>query len=444
MARINTGVNFYLKTPKAKASQIRAVFNYSYQRLMYTEAKLKIETQFWNPNDQRARNTKSFPGHSIFNDTLDKIELTILDAYRDYKNEFGLEPNVDTLLNIIKQKRGKNLPPVVKPIELMEFIENFIEDAKNGLHLNLTNGRSVSSVTIRTYEQTFKLLQSYAGFKKKELLFDDINGEFHTRFVNYLTKEYKSKETKQSFKINTVGKHLTNIKTFMSKALERKLTSNNSFRDRGFKVIHENIESIYLTSDEVTAFYNFDFSKDKKLERVRDMFIIGCDTGLRISDLKRLKNEHVIIDDGVTYIRIEMKKTEKIATIPTTKRVENIIAKYESMTGEFFPKSISDQKANDYIKEAASHVEELKKGVIYNTTVEGERKSMIIPKYDLITNHTSRRSFATNAILKGLSRDVVMKLTGHKTEKSFNRYLRMDERDLAKLHTLQLKELGLI
>jgi integrase len=113
------------------------------------------------------------------------------------------------------------------------------------------------------------------------------------------------------------------------------------------------------------------------------------------------------------------------------------------MTGEFFPKSISDQKANDYIKEAAGQVEELKKGIIYNTTIEGVRKSIIMPKYDLITNHTSRRSFATNAILQGYSRDVVMSLTGHKTEKSFNRYLRMDERDLAKLYKLQSKKIEL-
>ena len=173
-------------------------------------------------------------------------------------------------------------------------------------------------------------------------------------------------------------------------------------------------------------------SKNKKLDNARDIFIIGCETGLRISDLKRLSEENIIEDQGDRFIKIEMRKTEKSVTIPISLRVEEIFIKNKKQTENIFPKAISDQKMNDYIKEISSKIDILKEPVSFTTTINDKRISISKAKFELITNHTARRSFATNAVIKGISRTLIMGITGHKTEKSFNRYIRMDELEIAK------------
>jgi len=441
MARVNTGVRFYLKEPTNTNSAIVAVFYYNYITFKYSEPKLRIEPKYWNSSEQRAKSTKSFPESAILNETLKAISTAITDSYRQLINDFGKEPDKALLLNLVKQKRGRTESQKAKPISLFEFIESFISEASEGKHLNLNRGKSVTDVTIRTYSQTLRVLREYSNLKYKELQFEDIDTVFHGQFIHFLTKEYRSKGTKQPFKINTVGKHLTNLKTFMRIALDRRLTTNDGFKVRGFKVIHENIDTAYLTKEEIKALYEFDLSKDKKLEKVRDMFIIGCDTGLRISDLKRLRKENIYEENGVKYLRIEMQKTEKKVSIPISKTVEEIIYKYELSTGEYFPRAISDQRANDYIKEAASKVDLLKKEISITKTVNGARVSVNVPKFELISNHTGRRSFATNCVLDGISKYFVMQITGHVTEKSFNRYLRMDDMDSARMFNLEIEKL---
>ena len=154
---------------------------------------------------------------------------------------------------------------------------------------------------------------------------------------------------------------------------------------RSFKVIKEDVEKIYLTEQEIDALASLDLGNNKRLEKARDMFIVGCHTALRVSDLKRLTKNHIIHHHGDLFIRIEMKKTEKPVTIPINKDLEKLMNKYLTATGHYFPKVISDQKMNDYIKEAAEKVELLKQKVIINKTVDGRRISESVPKYTLIS-----------------------------------------------------------
>lgn len=437
MPKENSGVKFYLKSPKEKQSSIKAVFYYNYLRFSYTEPKLVIETQHWNSKDQRARNTKLFPGSAILNHTLDLIESAIVESFRDYINQYSKQPTLSELSNLVKQRRGRGSNNDNKQLGFFDFVENFIENAKKGLHVNLNTGKPITKVTIRTYEQTLRVLKSFSAKKYKKIDFDDIDIPFYNQFNYFLTKEYKSEISGRSYKINTVGKHITNLKTFMQNAVDNKITSNTSFKAKSFKVMHEAVETVYLTQVEIDSIYQLDLSKSKKLDNARDMFIIGCETGLRISDLKRLGANNIEEHNGAEFIKIEMRKTEKPVVIPISNRVKDLFKKYKDKTGDYFPKAISDQKMNEYIKEIASKVELLQKPISYNTTVNDKRITISKPKYDLITNHTSRRSFATNAVKKGISRTLVMAMTGHKTEKSFNRYIRMSEQEMAMQFSLE-------
>lgn len=429
MARTNTGVKFFLKTPKADQSSIKCVFCYNGSQLYYYERKLSVPTKFWNKNSQRVKETIAFKEHGRINESLEAIEAITIDAYRRFKNEKGREPEHEELKSIIKERRGVSPIPENKPIELMDFIRTFIEDAKAGKHVNHNTSKPVKDVTIRTYQQTHKLLEVYSKAKRKKLDFDQINTAFHKDFVHFLTHEYRSAETEKPFKPNTVGKHITNLKTFMNNAFEMKLTTNQDFKLKGFRVPSENVDKIYLNKEELTALTELDLSNNKRLEKARDSFILGCHTGLRISDLKRLSQEHIIEYKGEKIIQIEMRKTEKPVRIPINEEVKKIIKKYKADTGLLFPKFMSDQKCNDYIKEAAAMVEVLNKPIAMNTTESGKRIEIKIPKSQLITNHTARRSFATNLALEGAPFHAIMQLTGHKTEKAFLRYIKINGYD---------------
>ncbi len=430
MCRTNSGVLFYLKTPNKPVSTIKCVFCFSKQQMYYYEKKLSIETRFWNSNLQRAKQTKSFPGYFEFNITLDHIESTVLSSYRKYINENSKEPEIEELRAMVQIKRGA-IKEKTK-VELLEFIEQFIQHAESGKHLNLQTGKPVGDVTILTYRQTQKLLKEFVEKRKWKLKFEDMNPEFHKEFVHFLSNEYISTESGKSYKPNSIGKHITNLKTFLSNALERKVTSNQDFKLKGFKVIKEDVDSIYLNKDEIILLENISLPANSYEEKVRDLFVIGCHTGLRISDLKRLSPDHIKFTNNERYIEIEMKKTGKPVTIPITEKLNSLLLKYKTKSGNFFT-GIHDQRVNDAIKLIAAKEEIFKQHVVINSTEKGLRISKHIPKYQLITNHTARRSFATNKVLEGYPYSAVMLVTGHKTEKAFLRYVKLTGYDAVKI-----------
>ena len=433
---------FYLKQPQKKISAVKCVFCYSNRQFYYYEKKLSIAPAQWNKNIQRARATKAFSGHFDFNITLDAIESGILSSYRKFINEMGREPEIRELRTLVQQKRG--IIKAKEKLELFDFIVQYIDQADSGKHLNLQTGKPIGAATIQTYRQTLMLLKEFSRIRKWHLKFDDMNPEFHKEFVHYLSTEYISPESGKSFKPNSIGKHITNIKTFLSNAFERKLTTNQDFRLKGFKVIKEDVDSIYLNKEEINVFENIQLAKNSYQEKARDLFVIGCYTGLRISDLKRLSMSHIKHTNGERYIEIEMKKTGKPVTIPLGEKLESLLLKYRSNAGNFFG-GIKDQTVNEALKLVAAKSPTFRENVIITTTEKGVRVAKHVPKYQLITNHTARRSFATNSVLDGFPYSVVMLITGHKTEKSFLRYVKLNGYDAVKIfkrHSENMKATG--
>ncbi|MEJ7823696.1 MAG: site-specific integrase, partial [Chitinophagaceae bacterium] len=151
---------------------------------------------------------------------------------------------------------------------------------------------------------------------------------------------------------------------------------------------------------------------------------VACYTGLRFSDLIQIRTEN-IINEG-KHIKVRTEKTGENVIVPIHKFVKAIIKKYQGG----LPSAISNQKMNDYLKEIAelAGIDSVIKSSI---TRGGRTQTTINKKFDLVTTHTARRSFATNTYLQDMPAISIMKFTGHRTEKSFLKYIRISQEDNA-------------
>jgi integrase len=193
----------------------------------------------------------------------------------------------------------------------------------------------------------------------------------------------------------------------------------------------EETDAVYLTEKEIRDLYKFDFSDDKRLEAVRDLFVFSCFVGLRISDARRIRPENMVTIEGEPYIKITTKKTGQPITIPCNDMVQSIFRKYkDSPTG--MPPVISDQKYNQYIKELCK-----KAGLVETGRLNSDLSK---PLCEAVSSHTARRSFATNCYLDGMDNQMIMAVTGHKTEKSFLTYIKVTREENAKRMSAHMKK----
>jgi integrase len=226
-----------------------------------------------------------------------------------------------------------------------------------------------------------------------------------------------------NYKPNTVGTRIKILKTFLSNAEDAGLPVIGDYKKKSFAKPSEETEAVYLNESELTAMYRVNFEKSKKLDRVRDLFLIGAYTGLRFSDLSKLNKDNVSSD----IISVRTLKTGAVVDIPIHPVIRSILGKYEGC----MPKIPSNQKFNDYIKEVVKRA-----GINEPVRVDETKGDLTIkksePKYRLVTSHTARHSFATNAYLGDVPAISIMKITGHRTEGAFMKYIKISSEDNAR------------
>lgn len=181
---------------------------------------------------------------------------------------------------------------------------------------------------------------------------------------------------------------------------------------------------MYLSISEIDQICKVDLSNNERLQRVRDLFIIGAFTGLRISDFKRLEPSNI---QGDT-IHIRTQKTGEKVVIPLHYRIEDVLKN----NGGNFPTPISDQKFNVYLKELGE-LAEINQSITRIENKAGKDIEKTYKKYELLSSHVCRRSAATNLYLSDEINTLdIMKITGHKSEKVFMRYIRVTAEENAK------------
>lgn len=414
------GVKFNLKDTANvnKESLIYLIFRYNGKKFKYSIGQ-RVKPKYWNATKNRAKQNKQFPQAPELNALLDKLEHLTQSTYRKYINDDKIptyedlkrELNQATYRQVIEDEKAKEGVPT-----LLEFFEALIEErSKNPKY---------AVATIKVYKTTFNHLSNYKKTKFKALDFDTIDLDFFNNYVAYLFRKHK-------FSTNHVNKLITTLKAVLNEATEREINTNLKFRSKKFRVPKEDAKNIYLSLEELDILYELDLSNNKRLERVRDLFLVGCYTGLRFSDFINIRPEHIRAIDNTKVIDIITQKTKQPVTIPINSKVGAIIERYED--GErVLPNTLSNQKMNKYLKELGA-LAQLNEEVINTRSVGGKRIEEKKYKYEMISTHTARRSFATNAYKSGVPAPSIMKITGHTTESSFMKYIKINNEENALL-----------
>lgn len=392
---------FVLKEPNGKeATLIYLLFRFNNEKIKYSTSE-KIAPKYWNSEKQRVKEVRTFSEFQAINERLDTLAITVKNTYRSLINDQKI-PTPFKLKEALDKSQFKS--EFSKKTNLLQFVEE------------LTTNSTRKANTIKQWRQTMRKLAEFQTVTKTEVDFDTIDLNFYDKFVRYLIG--------QNYTKNTIGGFIKTLKIFMNEACERKYTKNLEYRNKKFKVMEEPVEKIYLSQKELEIIYSLNLNEDKRLEKVRDLFIVACYTGLRFSDLTQVKPEN-IINDG-TQIRIRTEKTSELVIIPIHKYIKQILLKY----GGQLPPVISNQKMNKYIKELGemAGIDETVKIAI---TRGGKTATDLYSKFDLITTHTARRSFSTNAFLMSVPTISIMKITGHRTESSFMKYIRISQEENA-------------
>ncbi|WP_292948273.1 site-specific integrase [Olleya sp. UBA1516] len=292
--------------------------------------------------------------------------------------------------------------------KLIKYSNNLLEGKKR--HIKIT--------TYRACKQTIKMLEKYEKKHHEILKFDNIDLKFYRSFVILLENE--------NYSLNSIGKHIKNLKIFLNDAITNGITNNHIFKSRNFKVLRETTTEIYLTNEEIKTLAEKDFSNRPRIELARDIFLIGCYTGQRVSDYNGLTDRNIEIIDNNKFIKIKQQKTDTPVLIPVTKDIAKILLRYNNN----FPPKLSEPILRENIKTACSTVGFKELISVYQTKA-GKLIKQEIPKYKLVKTHTARRSFCTNYYVAGKPLQNIMLFSGHKTEREFLKYVRIEKKQEA-------------
>lgn len=366
-----------------------------------------------------------------FEKSISDRKNLILKIYNDQSNKSILTSNwLDEMILGETTERTKETEK--HPETLFEYIAKFIEHAPK--RIDKKTGRKLTYNNIQQYKATEKHLQMFADVEnRKDFNFSEVNKKFYDKFVDYLQSEIPELDEKgeqkknedgkllflkEKFTQNTVGKHIRVLKLMLNEGNIKDIDLSS------FHVFNEEVDNIYLDESELAKIKEVDLSESPYLDRVRDWFLLLSWTGCRFSDLEKISKTDV--KDG--FITFRQQKTNTKVTIPLHPVVLEVLEKYKYQ----MPEVISNQKFNDYIKDVGK-LAGMTENEVVTKTIGGVLQSINMPKYQLISSHTGRRSFCTNMYKRGLPTLMIMSISGHKTEKSFLKYIKVRQEEHAEM-----------
>ena len=323
--------------------------------------------------------------------------------------------NLDLYFQIdeyIKSKSQKVCPGMLRIYRNMkEHLQSFEEYRKNEYLKNSEKQRRKE----RSVESE--------EYKKLSITFDSFDLDFYDSFVGFLSYDYIQRRRKKvihGLKVNTIGKTIKQLRIFLKNRMRKKIIPFIDLED--FKGLEEEVDAIYLSWHEINKIYSADLSGFPHLKNYRNLFVLGCFTGLRFSDFSTL--EPGDFRNGMLYKK--QNKSDGWVVIPLRKEALDL---FSNEFKDKIPK-VTNAEFNRHIKILGklAGVTEL----IKFSYKKGQKDVYeVLPKCEWITSHTCRRSFCTNEFLAGTPVELIMKISGHKSVKDFYKYIRITPEEAA-------------
>lgn len=371
--------------PRQDGTRDIKIYAYHDGQKKYFSTGLKVKEEDWNQKSGKVKKVHPFflAYNARINNLMHRIEEHLLSG--------GTLGNFE-----VEENQEKH--------DLLKFFAQYVEEGDKGL-LGLAHS------TVKNYRATFRRLEMYEHKQNKKLVFQDVTPEFERELASFL-QEYAD------CSIPGISKHMKILKKVMAVAQFRGLHRNEAYRK--YKV-HKTKSSnkIYLTKDEVEKLERINLSGQPYLEAERDRFLVAYYFVQRFSDVCAIGRENFFSNDGKKYLRYKSQKTGQEAILPAAQKALDILEKYDYQMG-----FSTNQQANREMKKICALAG------INQVAAEGQR---VLPKSQLVTTHTARRSAATNLYLEGASLKTIADLGGWEDIEMLRLYLRASGLDSAKL-----------
>ena len=387
---------------------IRMRVNFASKRIEFTTG-YRIDSAKWDADKQRVKNGCS----NKLKQLASEINASLLEYYTEIQSifkRFEVEDVMPTPKQIKEAFNALHKPvseePKPKkealPCDFFQVFDDFVEDC--GRQNNWTDSTFEKFAAVKNHLTNFREGLTFEFFDERGL----------NDYVGYLRDVKEMRNT-------TIGKQLSFLKWFLRWAFKKGVHQNNAYDSYKPKLKSTQKKIIFLTWDELNRLREFKIPSNKQaLERVRDVFLFQCFTGLRYSDVFNLRRSDIKGD----HIEVTTVKTSDSLIIELNNHSKAILDKYKDVAFEddkVLP-VITNQKMNDYLKELAelAGIDEPVRQTYYRGN---ERIDEVTPKYALLGTHAGRRTFICNALALGIPPQVVMKWTGHSDYKAMKPYI---------------------
>lgn len=408
------------RRPKATVIMIVSLHGRQYRKSI----GVGLPPKYWSTAKHRAKVTADFDGKPI-NEAIEHWEEIGRQAVRKFEYE-QRTPTPEEFAKAISELSDAGMDGCGS-LNTSYFCD-YIEKVYIPRYALVRDKR-----TVIKYEQALRKLREFEEYTRSRLRITDINIDFYNRFQHWFYEKGYSR--------NYFGNVVNIVKqTYRESRENDRLHDEHGTDHRDFIAPKDPVDNVYLDLDELKLIHDLDIEKailsdtvSKKakegdniprriaaLERARGLFLIGCYTGLRVSDFSRLRDAHI-----GRFITIKTQKTGTSVVIPIHPVVREIINR-----GFDLSDTITDQKLNGHIKELC-RLAGITQEVLINRNVGGQNVEVVMSKYQLVSSHTARRSFATNAYKSGVPTIAIMKITGHTKESTFLKYIKVSAQENA-------------
>lgn len=409
-------VNFLYRSKRPESFlTIRLLYRNQKDYVIGAKTKLKVSKDYWETTHQKKlkdiRDIDQRKMYNSVNTELARIQAHVLDEFeKTDKRTINKDWLVNTLEGFYNPSGGSERGIPKDLISYIDFYKDYRKhelDAKAIQRLNVTKNK-------------MQRLQAYLG---KTILIKEINEDFKKAFLEFSQRERYSQ--------NTQSRELVSIKTLCFHAQYLGLETHHQLNS--LRINKQEVNHVYLNMEEIKKIKELELPNEY-LDNARDWLLISCYTGQRVSDFMRFTKDMIRVEDGKHLLEFRQQKTKKLMTIPFSRDAREVLKK----RGGEFPRPISDQKYNDYIKVVCK-----KAGL--KEKVHGSKRLDITPnekkgtyrhvagnyeKWELVSSHIGRRSFATNYYGK-VPTSYLINITGHSSEKTFLNYIKKSNKDIA-------------